>query len=90
MKLKDVHGIATDEFALMPRRRADGWSYWTGEGGTKKSVRVLRVSENGAGEVTEIKLPVSSAAASENVFLPLTSTLEQMRAAIAHEIQGAH
>lgn len=88
MKLQDVHGIATNEFALVPKRRDDGWSYWTDEGGMKKSVRVLRVSENGTGEVTEIKLPVSSSTAAQDVFLPPSSTLEQVRAAIAREIQG--
>lgn len=90
MKPQDVHGIATNEFALVAKKRDDGWSYWTDEGGMKESVRVLRVSENAAGEVTEIKLPVSSAVAAHNVFLPLSSTLEQLRAAVAREIQGAH
>jgi hypothetical protein len=89
MKLQALQDVAIYEFGLIPKQRNDGWSYWTDEGERRKPVRVLRVTQTEAGNVTEIKLPVSSLAAQKELFLPLPCTLDQIRAAIANEIQNS-
>jgi hypothetical protein len=83
-----IHDIAVSEFELEPRPRSDGRSYWIPETSTSKAVRILRVSQNSAGVVHEVKLAVSSLAAGKDVFLTPPLTEEKVRRAVTSELSG--
>jgi hypothetical protein len=89
MTPEQIHDIAISEFGLEPRSRSDGWSYWTPKTAVSKTMRVLRVSHDGNGNVREVKLVPSSLAAGHDVFLHAPLTEERIRQAINLELRSA-
>lgn len=86
MTPEQIHDIAVTEFQLVPHARRDGWSYWTPETATSKSVRILRVSRANDGGVAAVKLASTSNALQQEVFLTAPITASRIRQAIADEL----
>ena len=89
MNVNDLYIYLEAEFgkALVPERRSDGRAYyWRVTTKAPQSSRLLRVTENATGQVTEIKLAQSSIVADHNVFLPLPASLEEVSAAVHLEL----
>lgn len=90
MTSQEIYEIATTEFGLSPRLRADGYSYWTVAQDERKSVRIFRASQDDAGMVTEIKLAVSSLREGSDTFLNQPITIDRLRDAILREVEKAY
>lgn len=90
MTPEQFHDLAINALLLHPKRRSDGWSYWTPETATEKSIRIVRVSRRPDGSIAEVKLAVSSNRQREDVFLAAPHTEARVRDAIAGELTGGH
>jgi hypothetical protein len=88
MKSEQIHDLVINDACLRPKRRSDGWSYWTHETASEKSIRILRVSQHSDGSIAEVKLAVSSNRQREDVFLAPPYTEARLRDAIAGEVAG--
>lgn len=60
--------------------------FWKEQRLGSNSTRILRIHENAAGSVTEIKLPVTSLRTQTVSLLPLPATLDEVVTAVRREI----
>jgi hypothetical protein len=60
--------------------------FWQEERGGRNSTRVLRIHEDAAGNIAEIKLPVTSLRTKTVTMLPLPATIGEVVAAVHREI----
>jgi hypothetical protein len=60
--------------------------FWKEKKTSPTSTRVLRVHENAAGSITEIKLPVTSLRTGVKTTFPLPTTFDDVTAAVRREI----
>lgn len=61
--------------------------FWKEQRIGSNSTRVLRIHENAAGSVTEIKLPVTSLRTKTVSILPLPATIDEVVTAVRREIR---
>jgi hypothetical protein len=72
---------------LKPKDITKGQAFFWGEERVgAKSTRVLRVHEDVSGNITEIKLPVTSLRTKTVATLPLPATFDEVVTALHHEI----
>jgi hypothetical protein len=89
MKAQDLYQWIADEYKtdMVIAPREDGRSYyWKQEITRPESSRIVRISENKAGDISELKLVVNDNKGSGEPFFPLPASAEAIKNAVRHQV----
>lgn len=89
MKAQDLYQWIADEYKtdLVIAPRNDGRSYyWDQEIKSPASSRIVRISENKAGDISELKLVVNDNKGIGEPFFPLPASAEAIKDAVRQQV----